>query len=104
MKPKPNRLVAELVEFFEKNEITQQQIAKATGVHQSQVSRILRGQFRSADGNVSKICKYAKVTASGTATKKSASTELLEELNQLLDGTTKREQAVIRLLKVIRNL
>lgn len=39
--------------------ITQQEIAHATGVNQSQVSRILAGQCKRPSGNVAALCRFA---------------------------------------------
>lgn len=39
--------------------ITQQEIAHATGVNQSQVSRILAGQCKRPSGNVATLCRFA---------------------------------------------
>ena len=44
--------------------LTQSQVAKATGVDQSQVSRILAGRSRRASKNVLKLCEYAESLAS----------------------------------------
>lgn len=41
-------------------ELLQTQIAEATGVHQSQVSRILAGEARRASKNVLRLCKFAE--------------------------------------------
>jgi transcriptional regulator with XRE-family HTH domain len=99
-----DKLVEQLCEVFKNNRSTQQQIASATGVHQSQVSRILRGHFRTVTPNVAKLCKYANITPQMKTTKNSISEELNRELVRLLDGTAKREQTVLRLLKAICDL
>lgn len=40
--------------------ISQKKIAADTGVHQSQISRILSGQVKRASRNVQTLCNYAK--------------------------------------------
>lgn len=44
--------------------ISQLEVAKATGVHQSQISRILAGNIRRASKNVGKLCNYAESASS----------------------------------------
>lgn len=99
-----DKLIEQLCEVFKNNRSTQQQIAAKTGVHQSQVSRILRGHFRTVTPNVAKICKYANVTPQTGITKSAVPEELNRELVRLLDGTAKREQTILRLLKAICDL
>lgn len=40
-------------------EITQTSISRATGIHQSQVSRILSGDVKRASKNVQLLCKFS---------------------------------------------
>lgn len=40
--------------------ITQLRLSEVTGIHQSQISRILAGDVRRASKNVLKLCKYAE--------------------------------------------
>jgi transcriptional regulator with XRE-family HTH domain len=41
-------------------QLSQRKVAEATGVHQSQVSRILAGEARRASKNVLRLCKFAE--------------------------------------------
>lgn len=43
-----------------KREVTQQAIAAATGIHQSQISRILAGKSKRKSSNVERLCRYAR--------------------------------------------
>lgn len=104
MRASRDKLVRQLCDSFEKSRVTQQQIANGSGVHQSQVSRILRGEFKRMTRNVVKICKYANVAPGQVASKGSLAAELTSLLKQLCDGTSEREKTLLRLLKAIRDL
>lgn len=49
-----------LADYVKMKRLTQQELALAVGVHQSQVSRILSGQARRRSRNLLKLCKYAE--------------------------------------------
>ena len=49
-----------LAQCINRKQITQQGVSLETGVHQSQISRILAGQVRRSSPNVLKLCKYAE--------------------------------------------
>ena len=57
---KESTLLRLLAGYVERKQITQQELALATGVHQSQVSRILAGRARRPSQNLLKLCKYAE--------------------------------------------
>jgi transcriptional regulator with XRE-family HTH domain len=52
--------LALLSKYLSKKQLTQIELARATGVHQSQISRILAGNVRRASKNVIKLCRYAE--------------------------------------------
>lgn len=54
------RLLCKLNRLTSSGLITQNDISKATGVHQSQVSRILAGHSRRRSPNLNKVCTYAE--------------------------------------------
>lgn len=49
-----------LADYVKKKKLTQQELASATGVHQSHVSRILAGHARRPSRNLIKLCNYAE--------------------------------------------
>jgi transcriptional regulator with XRE-family HTH domain len=55
-----SELIQLLADCLDKKELTQQGLSQATGVHQSQVSRILAGHARRPSRNLLKLCKYAE--------------------------------------------
>lgn len=80
--------------------VTQSEISSVTGVHQSQISRILAGQLSRASRNVQKLCEYAK-TLPKQAPDRSAE-ELAGALREFLGSATTEEAAIADLLKSLR--
>lgn len=82
---------------------TQNHIAKVTGVHQSQVSRICSGKFKRLSANVNRVCKYANITVKVSVKKRLPET-VRQALQDLLDGTADKERAVLAVLKACSTL
>lgn len=82
--------------------VTQAEISAETGVSQSQISRILAGQFRRASKNVEELCRYAsrrrERPSSDEARDRAA---LTAALLALWDGTPSHAQALIDMLSAI---
>lgn len=75
-------------------------IGSATGVHISQVSRILAGKATRVSPNVEKICKFA--ATAGFAQSYSGGEELLwKAVADVWDGTAAHAQALAQLLRAI---
>lgn len=55
-------LLRSLASKVETGHVTQLQIARETGVHQSQISRILSGNTKRLSKNVEIVCNYAEST------------------------------------------
>jgi transcriptional regulator with XRE-family HTH domain len=87
--------------------ITQEEIAKAINVNQSQVSRIFRGQVHRHTVTLEKICKYARVkSVKVTPDDVRNSDVLINALSDVWDGTDQDAQAlagVIRSLQALRS-
>src|ERR1700682_731757 len=80
----------------------QVEIARATGIHQSQISRMMSGNFRRVTArNLAKLCKYADVVRSA---QRHISPLLKKTLEALWDGSPEQEQALVRLLKAAEML
>src|SRR6266568_3227086 len=76
--------------------ISQARLAADTGVHQSQLSRILRGDFKHVGKNVRKVCKLLNVRPDHF---QRPNPRLAKAITALWDGSGKNEQALIDLLK-----
>lgn len=92
--------IARLKLAVESKEISLKAISDATGVHISQVSRILSGQSRRLSKNVEKICKFARRIS---LPPQSAESEeiLMAAVKGLWDGTDSHARAIASLLKAI---
>lgn len=77
------------------------EIARGSGVHQSQVSRIMRGDFKRVSRNVQRICKFGGIDLQSAS---HASSPLNDSLRNLLDGSKSREAAVARVLDAVSAL
>lgn len=62
------RQIRKLATLIQNKKLSQLDIARATGVHQGQVSRILAGRSKRLSPNTQKLCQYAEtVRAFSTA-------------------------------------
>lgn len=94
--------------FREKLEVlgwTQEQLAQGVGVGQPQISRLLAGKFSRPSATVQRICE--KLDTNCIEVGEGISFDQFPELKQclagLLDGTRRREKAIVRLLKSARD-
>ncbi|MFM0187998.1 hypothetical protein PQR25_19570 [Paraburkholderia nemoris] len=84
-------------------QITQATIASATGVHQSQISRILSGQIRRSSKNVYVLCKYAVSLRREVRNGDGHAAEALSAtVLRVWDGTQHHADALIELLEALR--
>ncbi len=80
---------------------TQMEIARATGIHQSQISRILSGNIRRSSRNVLRLCKYAEAACAQSQPE----VALGGRLAALMEGlTTESPSEALALEKVIDSL
>lgn len=84
-------------------DVTQQQIAKATGVDQSQVSRILAGQTKRASANVIRLCKFAYEIELPGGHDPSQSQSLMNALRLVWDGSSAHAEAIAQVLLSLRH-
>ena len=81
-------------------------IAARTGIHQSQVSRLLRGQFRRLSPNVRKLLQYSRQPRpaglpDGEAQAKQA---VIRAALNTWDATPEGARALVRLLRSVAGL
>jgi transcriptional regulator with XRE-family HTH domain len=95
-----------LREALRKSGATQSFLSSNIGVNQSQVSRLLNGRFERRTKIVNALCIYLKVNPvfRKKAIKLRNYPDLASCLDEVLDGTRKRERAIIRLLKSAQTL
>ncbi len=93
--------------FIKENGVTQSDIAKSTGIHQSQVSRIINADFKKASKNVKLLCKYAKIDLHTLEERKfdpNNNPELMNAIGIVWDGTEKKAKALAKVILSLKEL
>jgi hypothetical protein len=84
------------------------EIAARTGIHQSQVSRLLRGQFRRVSPNVRKLLAYDPQQPAGRGArarpKVQAKEAVIRAALRTWDETPEGARALVRLLRSVESL
>ena len=83
------------------------QIAADTGIHQSQVSRLLRGHFRRISPNVRALLAYASKGPAKRAQPRAAQaarTAVIRAALRTWDATPQGAQALVRLLRSVQEI
>lgn len=97
---KDTQCLHRLVKQITAKKLTQTEISRATGVHQSQVSRILAGQFTRASRNVQRLCEYAKYLPEAEPDR--PTDEIVGAVRVFLGGVVTEERALADLLRSLR--
>lgn len=84
--------------------VTQEMVSIATGVHQSQVSRILSGNSRIASKNVLKLCKYSNHLHNLDPTRPQICPALIAAIEQVWDGTPAHADAIAKVILSLEDL
>ena len=82
------------------------QVAADTGIHQSQVSRLLRGQFHRLSRNVRLLLAYARAPGRAPAPGRAeaAKASVIRAALRTWDETPEGAQALVRLLRSVQDL
>jgi hypothetical protein len=82
------------------------QIAADTGIHQSQVSRLLRGHFRRISPNVRALLAYAAKPKPrrGAEPAEAAKAAVIKAALRTWDATPEGAQALVRLLRSVQEI
>jgi transcriptional regulator with XRE-family HTH domain len=89
---------------WERKEISQKEVARDLGIHQSQFSKLVNGHFRQADGHAARLFEYSKLrqgAVTGTPASQEAETirsALTERLMRAWDGTAEGARALEAIL------
>ena len=81
-----------LAQCVNKKRITQQSISLATGVHQSQISRILAGRVRRSSPNVLTLCKYAETLGVSKGPGSDSDEGVMSVMRSLLGSSVEEDQ------------
>lgn len=88
--------------------LSQVEIATASGIHQSQISRILAGKAKRESANVRKLCKYATSLRQGVGARTLAGPETRVAIDQavtrLWDGSSDHASALVELLEAVERV
>jgi len=85
--------------------IPQEKISKDTGIHQSQVSRLLGGDFKKVNGRALELCKYAKnMLHSPRQQRGKFREEIIHSALALWDGSDASGTQLIQVLQSIKKL
>jgi transcriptional regulator with XRE-family HTH domain len=91
------RVISRLAQRVATRQLTQEEIAQATGVDQSQVSRILAGRARRRSRNVEKLCRYALAMGAPSPTV-SGRHDIEQAMSTLWDGSARHARALAEVL------
>lgn len=94
-------VLARLRQMVLDGEITQQIIQSVSGVHQTQISRILSGQIKRVSKNVVKLCKFEQELHKAQSTHEEINPRVRQAVEEVWDGTELHAEAIA---KVIRSL
>jgi transcriptional regulator with XRE-family HTH domain len=98
-------LILKLGGLVRAGKLTQTEIQARTGVHQSQVSRILSGKAKRTSPNVDALCKYAHTFAFAEPQPASVDANALQELVlKIWNGKNDHAQAIREVLLALDHL
>lgn len=89
---------------FQAAQLSQNTLSELTGIHQSQISRILSGQVRRTSKNVISLCKFAENLHSKRKAPKNIPSVLLHALEQTWDGSTPHADAIAKVILSLNGL
>lgn len=77
------------------------ELGSATGVHHSQISRCERGEFKTAGGNVQKLCKFLEVSHPKLSSESMSKKHLRDRMEALIDAVPGSAVAFKSLIDVL---
>jgi transcriptional regulator with XRE-family HTH domain len=89
---------------WENQDISQKEVARDLGIHQSQFSKLVNGRFKEADGHAARLFEYSKQRqgaggrARSPAVAETIRASLTERLMQAWDGTAEGARALEAIL------
>lgn len=84
--------------------LSQQQLATATGVHQSQISRMLSGSTKRVSKNLRKVSEYLENLHGGYANKSEIPQVLKDAIQFSWDGTPGHAEVLARVIISLKDL
>lgn len=102
--PNLNEQIEWLRATFQAAHLSQSTLSELTGIHQSQISRILSGQVRRTSKNVISLCKFAENLHNKRKSPKKIPSVLLNALEQTWDGSTIHADAIAKVILSLNGL
>lgn len=102
--PTPQEMAAFIRSAWENQDISQKEVARDLGIHQSQFSKLVNGRFKEADGHAARLFEYSKQRqgaggrARSPAVAETIRASLTERLMQAWDGTAEGARALEAIL------
>ncbi len=93
-----------LRELVASGKLSQLVIERMTGVHQSQVSRILSGKIKRLSKNVKLLCEFEKNLHKAMPLKRELDQRILSAVDEIWDGTEVQAEALSRLILSVKGL
>lgn len=78
--------------------LSQETLSEATGIHQSQISRILSGRIKRLSRNVIRLCKYVEVLHKKGESAKEVPSILTNALLRTWDGSAEHAEAIAKVI------
>lgn len=100
----PEEMAAVIRSAWQRKVISQKQVERDLGIHQSQFSKIVNGQFKGVNGHAGRLFEYSKLhegaaqRQSGTKDTEALRSSLTERLMRAWDGTAEGAQALKTIL------
>lgn len=95
------RICKELEAFIRANSMSQNGLAKASGVPQYQISRLLSGRTKTVTEHVSTLCDYANINADICITLPCNNKRLQDALGRVWDGNESSADLVALVIEAI---
>nr|CCA88624.1 conserved hypothetical protein [Ralstonia syzygii R24] len=108
--PTPEEMAEVIRRAWQRKDISQKQVERELGIHQSQFSKLVNGQFKEASGHASRLFEYSKQhegaarRQSGAADTEALRSALTERLMRAWDGTTEGARALEAILDGVARL
>ncbi|WP_412854327.1 helix-turn-helix domain-containing protein [Cupriavidus metallidurans] len=106
----PEEMAETIRKAWRRRDISQKQVERDLGIHQSQFSKLVNGRFKEANGHASRLFEYSK-RHEGTAQLQSGETDtealrsaLTERLMRAWDGTDEGARALGAILDGVARL
>ena len=93
-----NKQIQQLNFAIESGNLTQSIISIATGVHQSQISRILSGHAKTTSKNFIKLCKYSDNLHNNNLNNRIIDPLIGKAIAQVWDGSTEHAEAIAKVI------